>query len=150
MAKKTLDSYENRDEQIRKGRGNPNRNNHAKRKNSNYGGYDAAPKAKEPTAREKRRLVLTKTQKITFLVDLVVLGILLILQYAVFPDNTLLPTITTLILGLTCGMLYMFRQTAPLEHTTSFKIIQTLLAIIAVAYVVLGVMGIAGFVKALG
>lgn len=152
MAKNVyFDRDGNKQEEIRKARGNPNRNNHTKKKNSNYGGYDAAPKAKEAAeARQKPRLLLTKTQKLTFLVTMVILGVLLILQFIVFPDNLLLPTITTLMLGLLCGMLYMFRHTAPLEHTTSYKVIQTALAIIAVAYTVLGVMGIASFFKTLG
>ncbi len=140
----------NKQEEIRKARGNPNRNNHTKKKNANYGGYDAAPKAKAPAAREKPRLVLTKTQKTTFFVVLAVLVVLLVLQFAVFPESTILPIITTLILGLTCGMLYMFRHTAPLEHTTSFKIIQAALAVIAVAYTVFGAMGIMSFFGVIG
>ena len=34
--------YGNRDEEIRKAKGNPNKNIHAKKKNSNYGGYNGA------------------------------------------------------------------------------------------------------------
>lgn len=150
MAKNVyFDRDGNKQEEIRKARGNPNRNNHTKKKNANYGGYDAAPKAKA-TPEKKPRLVLTKTQKTTFTVVLAVLGVLLVLQLFVFPDNTLLPIITTLLLGLTCGMMYLFRQTAPLEHTTSYKIIQLLLAFVAVAYTVFGAAGILSFIKTLG
>ena len=31
--------YANREEEIRKAKGNPNKNNHSQKKNSNYGGY---------------------------------------------------------------------------------------------------------------
>ena len=34
-----INQYANREEEIRKAKGNPNKNNHSKKKNSNYGGY---------------------------------------------------------------------------------------------------------------
>ena len=34
-----VNQYANREEEIRKAKGNPNKNNHSKKKNSNYGGY---------------------------------------------------------------------------------------------------------------
>ena len=36
-----VNQYANREEEIRKAKGNPNKNNHSKKKNSNYGGYSA-------------------------------------------------------------------------------------------------------------
>lgn len=151
MAKNVyFDRDGNKQEEIRKARGNPNRNNHTKKKNSNYGGYDAAPKEKAPARSEKPRLVLTKTQKITFFVSLAVLGVLFVLQFAVFPESTFLPVLTTLLLGLLCGMLYMFRHTAPLDHTTSYKIIQAALAVVSVAYTVFGAMGIMAYFGLIG
>ena len=36
-----INPYPNREEEIRKAKGNPNKNNHSKKKNSNYGGYTA-------------------------------------------------------------------------------------------------------------
>ena len=36
-----INQYANRQEEIRKAKGNPNKNNHVKKKNSNYGGYTA-------------------------------------------------------------------------------------------------------------
>ena len=36
-----INQYANRQEEIRKAKGNPNKNNHAKKKNSNYSGYTA-------------------------------------------------------------------------------------------------------------
>ena len=37
-----INQYANREEEIRKAKGNPNKNNHAKKKNSNYGGYSTS------------------------------------------------------------------------------------------------------------
>ena len=36
-----INPYPDREEEIRKAKGNPNKNNHSKKKNSNYGGYTA-------------------------------------------------------------------------------------------------------------
>ena len=36
-----INQYANREEEIRKAKGNPNKNNHSKKKNSNYGGYNS-------------------------------------------------------------------------------------------------------------
>ena len=45
--------YGNRDEEIRKAKGNPNKNIHAKKKNSNYGGYNGAAEKAHKAAEEK-------------------------------------------------------------------------------------------------
>ena len=40
--KMNVNQYSNQAEQIRKAKGNPNKNIHAKKKNSNYGGYSTS------------------------------------------------------------------------------------------------------------
>ena len=47
--------YGNRDEEIRKAKGNPNKNIHAKKKNSNYGGYNAPRRRPTRPPRRSRR-----------------------------------------------------------------------------------------------
>ena len=58
--------YGNRDEEIRKAKGNPNKNIHAKKKNSNYGGYNgAAEKAHKAAEKESTLNKLPTWMKVT-------------------------------------------------------------------------------------
>ena len=62
--------YGNRDEEIRKAKGNPNKNIHAKKKNSNYGGYNGAAEKAHKAAEEKSTLNKLPTwMKVTLIVD---------------------------------------------------------------------------------
>lgn len=73
--------YGNRDEEIRKAKGNPNKNIHAKKKNSNYGGYNGAAEKAHKAAEEKSTLNKLPTwMKVTLIVDIVVIVVLLILR----------------------------------------------------------------------
>mgnify|MGYP003183648589 CR=1 FL=1 len=42
--KANVNQYANQEEAIRKAKGNPNKNIHSKKKNSNYGGYTTWPR----------------------------------------------------------------------------------------------------------
>ena len=85
--------YANQDEQIRKAKGNPNKNHHSKKKNSNYGGYNAtgtgayvANKISQKAAnREKVQLPLGAKIALGVLFGAVI--VTLILRMAVFPDS---------------------------------------------------------------
>ena len=58
--KANVNQYANQEEAIRKAKGNPNKNIHSKKKNSNYGGYTTGaymvtnPKKKIRLGRRKR------------------------------------------------------------------------------------------------
>ena len=97
--------YGNRDEEIRKAKGNPNKNIHAKKKNSNYGGYNGAAEKAHKAAEEKSTLNKLPTwMKVTLIVDIVVIVVLLILRLGVLKNNAPLSYITTLFLGLTIAV----------------------------------------------
>ena len=97
--------YGNRDEEIRKAKGNPNKNTHAKKKNSNYGGYNgAAEKARKAAEEESTLNKLPTWMKVTLIVDIVVIVVLLILRLGVLKNNAPLSYITTLFLGLSCAL----------------------------------------------
>ena len=103
--------YGNRDEEIRKAKGNPNKNIHAKKKNSNYGGYNGAAEKAHKAAEEKSTLNKLPTwMKVTLIVDIVVIVVLLILRLGVLKNNAPLSYITTLFLGLTCAFLAYMRN----------------------------------------
>ena len=128
--------YGNRDEEIRKAKGNPNKKIHAKKKNSNYGGYNGA-------AEEKSTLNKLPTwMKVTLIVDIVVIVVLLILRLGVLKNNAPLSYITTLFLGLTCAFLAYMRNYQYKKKSTAYKILQVILILMAILYIYMGAMGI--------
>ena len=151
MAKKELDynPIADREEARRKGRGNPNRNNHTKRKNSNYGGYDAPAKKKvaavtgEGRAKSKRRELPT-WGKVLLMVDFVAVLVLLVLRLAVLPDSAVLNHITTVVLGISCLAVFATRryQYQFAEKKGGYTFLQVLLAAIGALYIVMGAAGI--------
>ena len=85
-------------ENIRKAKGNPNKNVHRKKNGSNYGGYASAARKeseRKAQAERKRETVfdMNRTQGIIFgvLITLAVAG--MILTYTVFKDSPAAPVI---------------------------------------------------------
>ena len=135
--------YGNRDEEIRKAKGNPNKNIHAKKKNSNYGGYNGAAEKAHKAAEEKSTLNKLPTWlKVTLIVDIVVIVVLLILRLGVLKNNAPLSYITTLFLGLTCAFLAYMRNYQYKKKSTGYKILQVILMLMAILYIYMGAMGI--------
>lgn len=135
--------YGNRDEEIRKAKGNPNKNIHAKKKNSNYGGYNgAAEKAHKAAEKESTLNKLPTWMKVTLIVDIVVIVVLLILRLGVLKNNAPLSYITTLFLGLTCAFLAYMRNYQYKKKSTGYKILQVILMLMAILYIYMGAMGI--------
>ena len=134
MAKKELDynPIADREEARRKGRGNPNRNNHTKRKNSNYGGYDAPVKKK----------VAAVTGLL--MVDFAAVLVLLVLRLAVLPDSVVLNHLTTVVLGISCLAVFATRryQYQNADKTAGHTFLQVLLSAIGALYIVMGAAGI--------
>lgn len=150
MAKKTvqstLNAYADKQEEIRKAKGNPNKNIHAKKKNSNYGGtYTAghymADKITEK-AKKRERVALPKGLKAAIAADVVVLVVVLILRMTVFQDNLAVNYATTLLLGLTCAGLFYIRKYYHKEKSGLYKVIQVILCVFGVLYSVMGIMGL--------
>lgn len=149
MAKKdrpmNVNQYASRDEEIRKAKGNPNKNIHAKKKNSNYGGYAAGHRPADKTgegARQQERVKLPTWMNVTLIIDLVVILALLLLRMTALKDSDLLTYCTTLLLGLTCAFLFYVRRFKHKVKTTMYKVIQVVLGLVAVVYVYMGIVGI--------
>ena len=149
MAKKTvqttLNAYADKQAEIRKAKGNPNKNIHAKKKNSNYGGtyspgHYMADKLSEKVAKQER-VKLPKELKTVMTVVVVALIVLLILRMTVFKDNMAVTYATTLLLGLTCGGLYYIRKHYHKDKSGLYTVLQILLLVFGVLYTVMGVMG---------
>ena len=88
-----INQYANREEEIRKAKGNPNKNNHAKKKNSNYGGYSTsagsymAQKLAE-RGKQQERVKLPMWLNITLIVLFAAIAVTLILRFTVYKENS--------------------------------------------------------------
>ena len=106
-----VNQYANREEKIRKAKGNPNKNNHSKKKNSNYGGYTPgagaymAQKLAEK-GRQQERVKLPMWLNITLIVLFAAIAVTLILRFTVYKENQLMNYISSLLLGITCLVLF--------------------------------------------
>lgn len=141
--------YANQEEQIRKAKGNPNKNHHSKKKNSNYRGYNAtgtgaymAHKISQKAAdREKVQLPLGAKIALGVLFGAVI--VTLILRMAVWPDNLWLTNISSLALGIAClTLFYVRKHYHKKKNGAGYAMITLLLTIFGVLYTVLGVGGL--------
>lgn len=145
-AQVNVNHYANQEEAIRKAKGNPNKNVHHKKKNSNYGGYTAgnymAQKIMDKAAQQER-VQLPTWLKIWLGVVFGALLVVLVLRLAVYKDSVLLNRLSSLLLGLACLSLFYIRR---FKHTkkdsTLYKAITVLLTICGVLYTVMGAVGL--------
>ena len=141
-----INPYPNREEEIRKAKGNPNKNNHSKKKNSNYSGYTAgtymAGKLAEK-AKQQERVKLPMWLNITLIALFAAIAVTLILRFTVYKDNLLVNYISSLLLGITCLVLFYTRR---FKHTkknsTMYSIVTVLLTVMGVVYTGMGLLGI--------
>lgn len=141
--------YANQAEQIRKAKGNPNKNNHSKKKNSNYGGYNAtgtgayvANKLSQKAA-NRERVKLPPKVKAVLIVLFAAVVVMLILRMAVFPDSLWLTNISSLLLGVAClTIFYVRKHYHQKKEGAGYGIITLLLTIFGVIYTVIGAGGI--------
>ncbi len=141
-----INPYPNREEEIRKAKGNPNKNNHSKKKNSNYGGYTAgtymAGKLAEK-ARQQERVKLPMWLNITLIALFAAIAVTLILRFTVYKDNLLVNYISSLLLGVTCLVLFYTRRFKHTKKTgTMYTVVTVLLTVMGVVYTGMGLIGI--------
>ena len=141
-----INQYANRQEEIRKAKGNPNKNNHAKKKNSNYGGYTAghymADKLTSKAAQQER-VKLPMWLNITLGALFAAVLTTLILRMTVLKDSMPLNYLSALLLGVTCLVLFYIRR---FRHTKKsgalYTVITILLSVMGVVYTGMGIIGL--------
>ena len=144
-----VNQYANREEEIRKAKGNPNKNNHSKKKNSNYGGYTSngagaymVQKLAEK-GRQQERVKLPMWLNITLIVLFAAIAVTLILRFTVYKDSQLMNYISSLLLGITCLVLFYTRR---FKHTkkdsTFYTLVTVLLTVMGIVYTAMGLIGI--------
>lgn len=144
-----INQYANREEEIRKAKGNPNKNNHAKKKNSNYGGYSAGSYMAQKIvdkANQQERVKLPTWLNVTLGVEFAAVLIVLILRLTAFKDSAMLGHLSSVLLGVTCGTLFYIRK---YKHTKKnsglYTVITIVLVIMCLLYTTFGVLGLLGF-----
>ena len=149
--KMNVNQYANQEESIRKAKGNPNKNVHHKKKNSNYGGSATgaymAQKVVEKVNKQER-VKLPKWLNITLITLFAAIIITLILRLTVYQDSAFLTHLSSLLLGLACGALFYIRQF--LHKKKEGKIYGLITIALAVFCVIYGGMGLIGLMNALG
>ena len=144
--KMNVNQYANQEESIRKAKGNPNKNVHHKKKNSNYGGSATgaymAQKVVEKVNKQER-VKLPKWLNITLITLFAAIIITLILRLTVYKDSILLNSLSSLLLGITCLSLFYIRR---FKHTKKdsglYKAVTVILTLCGVIYTFMGAVGL--------
>ena len=123
--KMNVNQYANQEEARRKARGNPNKNIHAKKKNSNYGGYNSAGAGAymanklAEKAGNRERVKLPTWLNVVLLTEFAAVIITLVLRLAVFEDSDIMTHLSSLLLGVTCGTLFYIRKYSTRRKTAA-------------------------------
>ena len=154
MGKKYVNHYTDlsneitvRERNIQKAKGNPNKNKHQKKNGSNYQSAAMAQRMAEKM-RNKEHVKLPKWLSITLIVLFIAIVITLILRLAVWKDNLTLAYFSSLLLGITCGVLFYTRRFFRKKKQGAFySIISVLLAVACVFYTMGGFIGLTGILN---
>ena len=147
--KATVNQYANQEEAIRKAKGNPNKNIHSKKKNSNYGGYTTgaymAHKVAE-TVGKQERVKLPTWLNVTQGVEFAAVMAVLILRLTAFKESALMTHLSSVLLGVTCGTLFYIRKYKNTKKTGAlYSIITIVLVVMCLLYTTFGLLGLLGF-----
>ena len=142
MAKNTND-YDQMQANIRKAKGNPNKNVHHKKNNSNYKGYVASKQAAEAakkdfSARPKQPLWVSLTMVGVF----VALIVIVILMNGSLKGNEIFGQASMIIIGACCGIIAYLNRFSPRENSKLQKGIGVVLTVMAVIYIFMGAYGL--------
>ena len=147
--KANVNQYANQEEAIRKAKGNPNKNIHAKKKNSNYGGYTTGAYMAQKIvdkANQQERVKLPTWLNVTLGVEFGAVLLVLILRLTAFKDSSVMTHLSSLLLGVTCGTLFYIRK---YKHTKKnsglYTVITIVLVVMCLLYTTFGILGLLGF-----
>lgn len=136
--------YQKTQENIRKAKGNPNKNIHHKKNGSNYGGYTAAKKAAETdrAALQAERNKLPVWVTLSMAAVFVVLVAVLVLLNTTFKGNAIFTQASSIIIGSCCGVLVYLRRFSQQPESKFQRILYVVLTVLAVVYVFMGGYGL--------
>ena len=149
MSKKPVTSdYDQLQANIRKAKGNPNKNVHHKKNGSNYKGYAAqrdAQAAKVSNRHEKEKMPLWVILTMVFI--FVLLITILILMNTSMQDNLVFGQIATIVIGVCCGVLFSLRRYSKTKDSKFQDILYIILAVMAVVLIFMGGYGLLQVLK---
>ena len=129
---------------IRKAKGNPNKNVHQKKNGSNYKGYAAAKQeaeaARTAARRERKKYPIWVT--VTMAVIFVVLIAVLVLMNTTMKDNLIFSQISSMVIGISCGVLFYMRRFTKNPDSKFQDILYVILAVMAVVMTFMGAYGL--------
>lgn len=141
-----VNQYANQEESIRKAKGNPNKNVHHKKKNSNYGGYTTGSYMAQKIvdkASQQERVKLPTWLKVWLIVVFAAVLVVLVLRLTVYKDSALLNGLSCLLLGIACLSLFYIRR---FKHTKKdsflYKAVTVILTVCGVLYTFMGAVGL--------
>ena len=146
MAKNNYDpnNFDQQQANIRKAKGNPNKNVHQKKNGSNYKGYAAAKReaeaAKVSKKHEKNKLPVWVI--VTMAVIFIVLVAILVLMNTTMKDNLVFGQIATIIIGVCCGVLFYMRRYTKDPDSKFQDVLYVILAVMAVVMTFMGAYGL--------
>ena len=147
--KATVNQYANQEEAIRKAKGNPNKNIHSKKKNSNYGGYTTGSYMAQKImdkANQQERVKLPTWLKVWLGVLFAAVIVVLILRLTAFKESALMTHLSSVLLGVTCGTLFYIRKYKNTKKTGAlYSIITIVLVVMCLLYTTFGLLGLLGF-----
>ena len=135
-------NLDQRQAEIRKAKGNPNKNIHHKKKNSNYQGYAAAQRAAETAKAADKRERQPAWIAIVMVAIFVVLIVVLVLMNGVYKDSAIFAQLSSLIIGICCGVLFGLRRFNKEPEKGFQKALSVVLAVMAVVYTFMGAYGL--------
>ena len=157
MAKTKYSGYNPADfarqqENIRKAKGNPNKNIHHKKNGSNYGGVDyVAKKQAERQARFERKresiFDMSRTQGIVFAVLLALAVVGVILSNTVFKGTDTAKFLPSVAMGLPCCALAYIGFTNRNKKRTPFQTVLLFLLAACGLYALVGLLGLFGLLN---
>lgn len=140
--KNNEDPYAKQERARQKAKGNPNKNVHKKKNNSNYQGAVMAKMISDKVAKQER-VKLPKWLNIVIASLVVAVLVVLILRLAVFKDSQVLLSLSSLLLGITCAVLFYTRKYFhKKKNDRLYSIITVVLVIMAIIYIFSGAMGL--------
>lgn len=137
-------NLDQRQAEIRKAKGNPNKNVHQKKNGSNYKGYAAAKQEAEAAkaGRKREKSKLPAWVVITMAVIFVLLVSILVLMNTIMKDNLIFGQIATILIGLSCGVLFYMRRFTKSPDSKFQDILYVILAVMAVVMTFMGAYGL--------
>ena len=141
MAKNTND-YDQMQANIRKAKGNPNKNVHHKKNNSNYKGCVASKQAAEASKNTSTRPKQPLWVSLTMVGVFVVLIVIVILMNGALKGNEIFAQGSMVIIGACCGIIAYLNRFSPRENSKLQKGIGVVLTVLAVIYIFMGGYGL--------